>query len=270
MPDARRILRDLTPPAIARAVAGRSSGLTTLVDGFANWDEAVARAGTYSEASILDRVRTATDAVIAGNAAFERDGVLFPSLEYRWPVVAALMWQAARDHGRLRVLDFGGSLGSTFRQYQSLLGTLDVRWGVVEQPAFVEAGAPYTSQILTFHDSIEACVDTIQPNVVLLSSVLQYLPDPHRVLRRLGTLDAGTLVIDRTPMVDGTDDQAIVQVVPATIYEASYPAWLLTRDRLMADLPGWRLVDEFPGIEPAMATSSGRDVVWHGMTFSRP
>lgn len=267
--NARRILRDLTPPVIARTLAGRTAGRTRYVDDCASWDEAVATAGAYSEAAILDRVRSATEAVVSGHAAFERDGVVFDRLEYRWPVVAALMWQAARDGGSLRVLDFGGSLGSSYRQYRGLFGDLDIRWGVVEQPSFVEAGHAFADEVLSFHTSVDACVTAVRPNAILISSVLQYLPDPHVVLSHLGTVGARTLVIDRTPLLDGPTDWPVVQVVPSTIYDASYPAWLLSPHRLVGDLPGWTLVDDYPGIEPEGRTSSGVGFSWRGMTFTR-
>lgn len=265
----RRALRDVTPPIVSRMAARQRGGVTRLVDGFATWPAAVAAAGTYSEESILERVRTATDDVRAGKAAFERDGVLFDSIEYRWPVVAGLMWQAARDHGSLRVLDFGGSLGSTFRQYQALVRDLDVRWAVVEQPSFVNAGRAYSDDVLSFHESIEQANAEIAPNVVLLSSVLQYLPDPHEVLASLAATSASIVIIDRTPLSSSPLDIPVVQVVPESIYRASYPAWVLSRSRLLSSLEGWRLLDEFAGIEPAMTVAHGTPVSWSGLLLER-
>ena len=76
-----------------------------------------------------------------GEAVFERDSVIFDKVQYAWPVTAGLMWVAARNGGRLSVLDFGGSLGSSYFQNREFLAYLpNVRWSVIEQAHFVKAG----------------------------------------------------------------------------------------------------------------------------------
>src|SRR3546814_6742160 len=70
----------------------------------------------YSESAILDRVRTATRAVVAGEAAYERDSVLFDKADYPFALITALLRAAASADMRLDVIDFGGSLGSTYRR----------------------------------------------------------------------------------------------------------------------------------------------------------
>lgn len=264
---ARRIARDLIPPALTRAIAGR--GALRFADGYANWAAAESAAGTYSESSILAQVQAATDRVIAGDAAFERDGVTFDQMEYRWPVVAALLWRASVGGGRLSVLDFGGSLGSSLRQTGTLLDEIDLTWGVVEQPSFVAAGAAYASERLRFFTSVQKCVEATSPTFALLSSVLQYLPDPEGVLTAVRDCGVDTLLIDRTPMTDVDRNIPVVQHVPAQIYRASYPAWLLSRPRLLDALPGWRLVADIDGIEPDMRTTGGLDFRWRGMLMTR-
>src|SRR3546814_8173546 len=95
----------------------------------------------YSESAILDRVRTATRAVVAGEAAYERDSVLFDKADYPFALITALLRAAASADMRLDVIDFGGSLGSTYRQCRPLLDAVQhLQWHVVEQPHFVEAG----------------------------------------------------------------------------------------------------------------------------------
>ena len=74
----------------------------------------------YAANSILQRVADSIQKVRRGEAAFERDGVAFPREDYRFPLLAALMYVAARER-RLTVLDFGGSLGSTYFQNRKLL-----------------------------------------------------------------------------------------------------------------------------------------------------
>jgi putative methyltransferase (TIGR04325 family) len=266
---ARDLARDLLPPALTRALVERSRVSLRFVDGFDSWAAATERAGAYSEGAILDQVQRATDEVIAGRAAFERDGVTFEQPEYRWPLAAAMLWRAALASGRLSVLDFGGSLGSSYRQLSRLLDGLDVSWGVVEQHGFVEAGRQYEDEHLRFFGTIAECTASIAPSVALLSGVLQYLPDPHAILREIAATGVDAIVIDRTPVTALDHDLPVVQEVPATIYEASYPAWLLSTDLLLADVPGWDLVADFPGIEDDQRTTSGLEFAWKGMLLTR-
>ena len=68
---------------------------------------------SYAAINILERVANSIQKVRRGEAAFERDGVAFPREDYRFPLLATLMYVVARER-RLTVLDFGGSLGSSF------------------------------------------------------------------------------------------------------------------------------------------------------------
>jgi putative methyltransferase (TIGR04325 family) len=264
---ARRLGRDLLPPAVVRALAGRPAGQLVFEDGFDSWAAAGAAAGGYDAAAILDQVRRATDEVVAGRSAMERDGVLFDRVEVRWPVAGPLLWQAATHAGSLRVLDFGGSLGSTYRQLSALTFGLEVQWAVVEQPAFVEAGAGYADGRLSFHATIGDAVRAVTPTVALLSSVLQYLPDPQAVLGELSRCGVEAIVLDRMPMTDADTDRPAVERVPPEIYAGSYATWLLSQERLLAAAPGWRVLDRFPGIEPAGRTTTGVAFDWRGFVL---
>lgn len=138
------------------------------------------------------------------------------------------MWAAACCGGRLDVLDFGGALGSNYFQNKKLLDTLsDVRWNIVEQPHYVNAGKIHIQDgRLIFYDSIEQCLKYSQPNIVLLSSVLQYLSDPYDVLSRILKCNACVLLVDRTPFANHFKDMIVAQHVPSSIYDASYPMWV--------------------------------------------
>ena len=267
---ARRIARNWLPPAVVRKFAGNGSGALTFTDGFDTWELARASADGYDAPSILRQVVAATDRASAGEVAFERDGITFDQPETRWPVAAALLLAANRNGGRLRVLDFGGSLGSVYWQHRRLLTGIDLSWGVVEQVDFVREGARFANSQLQFHASIDHYLDVDAPDVILLSSVLQYLPDPHAILDVLSTTSAQYLLIDRTPVSTLQCDTATVQHVPELIYKASYPAWILSEPRLMESLSDrWTLLEAFPGIEPDTTTSSGVDFSWRGFLFTR-
>jgi putative methyltransferase (TIGR04325 family) len=161
---------------------------------------------------------------------------------------------AARAGGRINVLDFGGALGSGFFQNRKFLNLLpDVRWNIVEQFNFVEAGRQYIQDNkLCFYKSIAECLAENQVNVVLLSSVLQYLPTPYTVLEELLAISADTLILDRTSfLVSGHDEIIRLQHVPETIYKATYPCHLLDESKLRQFISdrGYTLIEAFGSLD---------------------
>lgn len=223
---------------------------------YADWADARAHSTGYDAELILEKVRDAQMKVKAGEAAFERDSVLFDRIHHSFPVLAALQYAALWDSGRLSVLDYGGALGSSYFQCLPFLGDLKVlQWSVVEQANFVRCGKHYfTDNRLAFFDTIADCLATTRPNAALLSSVLQYLPEPYAVLDELMQHRLPVLVVDRTPYSDKDDDFITVQHVPRKIYPASYPCWILNRSRFHSYVaPYYEVLAEFES-----ADGSGR------------
>src|SRR5262245_44680393 len=96
---------------------------------FADWAEAKRACSGYDSDVILERVKAALLKVKRGEAVYERDSVLFDSKQYSWPVLASLLWIASQHQNRLTVMDFGGSLGSSYFQNREFLGHLTgLRW----------------------------------------------------------------------------------------------------------------------------------------------
>jgi putative methyltransferase (TIGR04325 family) len=227
---------------------------------FSSWNEAISDCTGYDSEPILAKVLEATLMVKRGEAAFERDSVTFSEIEYVWPLLTGLMWAAARNSGRLNVLDFGGALGSSYFQNRKFLDALpEVHWNIVEQSHYVEAGlANIQDHQLHFFNTIEECMSTHQPNVILLSSVLQYLESPFDVVHRLSTIGASILIIDRTPFSSQTTDKILVQRVPPSIYTASYPMRVFSeREFINALVSKWRLVSSNLSAEGFVHSSEG-------------
>ncbi len=220
---------------------------------YSSWEEAVKAAGGYESPLILERVRDAALKVKHGEAVFERDSVCFHHEEYRWPTLACLLCIAAVNSGRLRVLDFGGSLGSFWFQHRKLLeGLREVRWAVVEQPHYVDCGRKeFHDVVLSFHASVEDCLKDGPVDVILLSSVLQYLPDPYDWLARFAQTGGRWLLLDRTPFIEQERDRLTVQRVSPSIYPASYPAWFFSRKRFFeaVERVGYREILRFDAMD---------------------
>ncbi len=236
-----------------------------------DWESASREAGGYDAEIILEKVKQATLQVASGKAVFERDSVLFDKVQHSFPLLSGLLRAAAEDHGELSVLDFGGSLGSSYFQCRDFLSVLaKVQWNVIEQPHFVRCGREYIEDAqLKFYFDIEESVRHVAPNVALCASVLQYLPEPYAVLERLAKTPARYLIIDRTPFSDSPRDVITIQHVPPSIYSASYPCRIFSRRSFIERLSGqFDVVADFESPD-GNAVGGGVRFVFGGMIFRR-
>lgn len=253
----------LTPPILIHGYhalrSGTKNGSSTnddnhqgnglrLTGDYSSWHAAMADCTGYDVDVILEKTTESLLKVKNGEAVYERDSVLFDEIQYSWPMLVGLMWAAARRGGRLNVLDFGGSLGSTYFQNRTFFDDLnEIRWNIVEQARHVDVGKKwFENDQLKFYASIEECLAATHPRVILLGSVLQYLPEPYEIFDQLLTLPCDLLIIDRTPFWAGSTDQLCIQHVPIEIYPASYPSWIFSKERLHSHLnANWKIVAEF-------------------------
>jgi putative methyltransferase (TIGR04325 family) len=227
----KNFLRDILPPALYRALRMHPFRRYGWFGDYSSWDEAQRHCVGYDNAIILEKVKNALLKVKNGEAAFERDSVLFDSPEYEWPILSWLTWVAALNHGRLNVLDFGGSLGSTYFQNRQFLKNIpDIKWNVVEQPHFVEEGRrTFQDEQLRFYYTVDECLKENKVDIALLSSVLPYIPEPYKQLEVFSQIEF--IILDKTPLIATDRDRLTVQKVPPSIYQASYPAWFFSEQK---------------------------------------
>lgn len=232
-PTLKSLLTNVIPPMLLNGLRAVSGGRSKWTGDYSSWAGAVAASSGYDAKAIFDRVQKAARAVRDGDALWERDSTCFYEEEYNWQLLACLMTVAARSGGKLHVLDFGGALGSTYMQHRKLLATLpECSWSVVEQPHVVSCGkAEFTIGALDFFSEIEQCFSAHPVNVVLFSSVLQYLESPYELLEKVNKLSPVAIIIDRTP-VSTHGERITIQHVPKSIYSASYPCRFLDKQRL--------------------------------------
>jgi putative methyltransferase (TIGR04325 family) len=166
-------------------------------------------------------------------------------------LLAALLLAGARE-GRLSVLDFGGALGSSYFQNRGTLGHLrDFKWGVVEQAHIAACGRQHVAAgPLAFFDTMQDCVRAIAPNFALLSGVLSYLEKPLPMLDDVLALGLPFVCLDRSFVALEGGSRLTVQVVPPSIYEASYPCWILDEKEILARAGGaYRLAWDFDSLD---------------------
>lgn len=217
-------VRELLPPFLVRQLLRMGLGGNKFKYGYSSWGEAEAHSSGYDVSSILDTVRKASLGVRDGKSAFERDGVVFDRIQYSWPLLASLLATPVQGN-LLRVMDWGGALGSSYRQNRRYLvdSGKSISWSVVEQQDFVEVGnADFANDELKFYKNLDefpfGSFDT-----ALFASSICYVPDYEQVLSKVIELSPKTIIFDRTPEARGQSNLFGVQTVGKKIYRASYP-----------------------------------------------
>lgn len=214
---------------------------------FKTWVEAEKCCKGYGDNSILQKCYDSILKIKKKEAIYERDSVLFEKKHYNWGVISALLQVAIENKNTLKVLDFGGSLGSSHYQNLSFTEKIDtVQWYVIEQENFVKCGREnFEDDKLKFYFTIDECIQYNKPNVVLLSSVIQYIEKPHELIEKILTLDIDNIIIDRTAFIECERDIITIQNVPEGIYKASYPAWFFNKENFLAHFKHCSEVIEF-------------------------
>ena len=158
---------------------------------YESWDHAQKNSTGYNSPVILEKVKQSMIKVKNGEAVYERDSVLFKEVHYSYPLLVSLLYCAAQNKGKLNIVDFGGSLGSTyFQNIKFLKGLLFCRWSIVEQPHFVSCGIDnFQDDTLKFFLSINEALKINSSNVILFSSTIQYLEDPISILEQMQDLN---------------------------------------------------------------------------------
>jgi putative methyltransferase (TIGR04325 family) len=242
-----KIVRNITPPFLFD-IYENTFGFG---GDYKCWEDAVKDSIGYDSDIILSKVLDSSLKVINGKAAYERDSVTFRNIQYSWPLLAGLLWITSCKNNRLNIVDYGGSLGSSYRQNKAFFKHLqELRWSIVEQEKFVRCGKEhFENEHLKFYYDLKTCYLENQPDTILFSSVIQYLEKPYTLLEEVLSFKFDFLIFDRTTFIESGDDRLTIQKAKPTIYRASYPAWFFNREKFLAFLKrDYELVAEFDAL----------------------
>jgi putative methyltransferase (TIGR04325 family) len=231
----RGLLKDATPPIALRAfrkLANRE--VIRFRHGYSSWEEASIASSGYDADEIIRKVSSAARLVHRGEAVYERDSVLFDEVEYSWPLLSSLLLVAA-ERESLRVIDFGGGLGTTFQQNRKFLKHIEKKicWKIVEQRSFIDIGSKeFSNNYLSFFPTItEACGEGI--DVILFGGSICYVANPYHILQETLEAEPSYIIFDRTPITNSPTDTYAVQVVRPPIYKAEYAIRNFSRPNLI-------------------------------------
>jgi putative methyltransferase (TIGR04325 family) len=139
----------------------------------------------------------------------------------------------------------------------------DVNWCIVEQKGFVKIGIEeFETKKLHFFNNIEDCLESYNVDVILFSSVLQYLEEPFAMIEKIKGLRIKNIIIDRTPFISGKDRLTIQKVMPS-IYKASYPCWFFNIRKFEDSfLPEYKLILDFKALDRANILSEFKGYIY--------
>src|ERR1035437_1876797 len=243
------ILKSIIPPILSDNMRFRSK--YGWFGDYPSWEDAQKDSVGYDSELIFEKVKNSLLKVKNGEAVYERDSVLFDKVDYSWPLLASLLWIAAQKGNYLNIIDFGGSLGSTYFQNRKFLSAVKkLRWNIVEQDNFVNCGKKYfEDEMLKFYYDIGSCMKETNPSTILFSSSIQYIEKPYDLLANILKNKFEYIIFDLTGFIsNGSRDRLTIQQVPPSIYEATYPCWFLNKEKFLSIFKNnYSLVEKFEG-----------------------
>lgn len=238
---------------------------------YSSWSSAKKECSGYEAENILSAVKSSVIKVRNGEAVYERDSVLFDEVTYSPHLIE--VFESSLNNGKLHVVDFGGSLGSSYFQHRNLFQDLiDFRWAVVEQSHFVECGKNEIAlDELKFYNTVDEALEEQSAQVLFLSSVIQYFEEPYKLIESLLPYNFEFIIFDRTAFIEDAKERITKQIVPDFIYKASYPAWFLNEQKFVnAFSKHYEWVSDFPSaFDSDGIQEDGKRVYRKGFYFKR-
>ena len=219
---------------------------------YSSWAAASEASSGYSESNIAEKAFLAARDVIHGRAAYCRDGVTFQKSELNWPLIAGLQAVHRKLNRPIRVIDYGGAFGDSYLQNREFIKDFVEFWRVSEQPSMVERAKELPSvERLEFSSADDANFATA--DLVVLSSVLQYLVDYKSLIGKLVEANPSAIFIDRTGFVEEARarERITKQTVRPPLYSASYPCRFFVKSELMKLFAPHRIKAEWDALDVA-------------------
>lgn len=222
----------------------RISGIRYLGD-YVSWQDASAECRGYDDSAILDKVIQASKKVIDGEAVWERDSFLFYQEKYVYKLCAAILRCALRNNNQgVRVLDIGGSLGSTYFQNRKYLSDVkNLEYVIAEQDHYAAYGHEYLEDaVLKFISSKRDWENMERFDIILMSGSLQYIPNYTEVISKIKKAEPRYIIFDR--VLVGDRGRICRETVPETIYKSSYPLRIFSEEEIRNFCePAYKLIE---------------------------
>ena len=212
----------------------------------------------YDDPSITEKALSSILETKDQSDRFERDSSIIegtPDFAFN-----SLRWiKCFAEGNKIDLVDFGGSLGSSFFQLKPFLDNYSVKWNVIEQEHVAAVGkSKLENDQLKFFSNIQNIPVTSSISTFFSSGAIQYLQDPYKGLDDLNLGRFNYLIFDRLSVLESDKDRLTIQVVPKKRYKAIYPCWFLSKKKFLnylIDL-GFALIDSYSSLGGKVATKN--------------
>lgn len=200
---------------------------------YGNWDSAEKECIGYSCENIVEQVKNTILKTKDCDNLYERDGcVIHGEPIYAFELLHWIKQTAVANE--INLIDFGGSLGTTYFQLKNYLKEYNLRWNIIEQNIFVAAGKKFLEDDnLKFYRTIDECLTESKPNCFISSSVFPYIKNTEQILKTVFNYNIDWILLDRMSVIEGDKDRLCIQIVPPGIYKAIYPCWFFGENKFV-------------------------------------
>jgi putative methyltransferase (TIGR04325 family) len=183
-----------------------------------------------------------------------------------------LLYVSIQKNKELNLIDFGGSLGSTYYQNRNELNDARIRinWKIVEQENFVQCGKNHFQNTeLKFYYTIDEALLADKVDVCMFGSVLPYLENPYFMLNQVYQKKIKYIIIDRTMFLNSADEDILtIETVLESIGKGSYPAWFLSLNKFLLYMKDkYRIIFQWKA--PYQMTLRGHETIDKGFLLVR-
>jgi putative methyltransferase (TIGR04325 family) len=250
----------------------------SLLEGpYSTWQEAVTNSAGWDAPEILDKTLELSLKMRDGIIEFQQDLIEYRRICYSETILAFLSMSSGMNHGKLDIVDFGGSLGTNFAQNRKFLRPFiddgNCHWNIVERPPTVDLGRKhFENHNLRFFASL----DEIKmqrgyiPKFYLFSGSMQCVEEPFSLLDLIIADGANLIAFDRILVSPKTQHEILIQ----PHHGITFPTWCFSRNLFVQTMAkkGFAFVEEFsipPGEQFDCQRGPDRDFYWAGLIFVR-
>ena len=149
---------------------------------YARWEEAKVNSTGYNSNEIFEKVRKSALYVKNHKKGYERDSIISYDDDYDNFLIKILDIYSKQKNKTLKILDFGGSLGSLYFYYKDKIKN-KFNWSIIEQKKFVKEGRrTFQNSELNFFNSIEEYKKTFSPDIIIASS--EWFKQSYKILNK--------------------------------------------------------------------------------------
>ena len=217
---------------------------------YARWEEAKVNSTGYNSNEIFEKVRKSAFYVKNHKKGYERDSIITYDDNYDNYLIKILDIYSKKKNKTLKILDFGGSLGSLYFYYKDKINN-KFNWSIIEQKKFVKEGRrTFQNSELYFFNSIEEYKKTFLPDIIIASSSLQYLENYKDILNKILNLNPDYIIILKTPFDNKMFDEIYVQKPPKNVYNSTYPSWIFSYETFLINFRDKFVLEEKKIVKP--------------------